>query len=210
MRRAWPFLLLGLLLSVMVAWSIVLVPSKVRTRVESSAGAWPVVVPEHWPAPSKAYCERWNRKTRWIYTAIDPNGTVYMIEVVELGWPLRIVHCEDWLELTNRNGQLHLLTQGHPTSIWRRGIGVQFLQQAGLRVHCSAIPIRPALPSFIASWLLFAGFGWLIVSSVRATRASLRRFRGCCPFCGYNVRGDFEAGCPECGWCRPRASHSAA
>ena len=33
-----------------------------------------------------------------------------------------------------------------------------------------------------------------------------RRRRGACLQCGYDLRGELDAGCPECGWRREAAS----
>ena len=44
---------------------------------------------------------------------------------------------------------------------------------------------------------------WLALLSVpRPLRRMIRRKRGRCIKCGYDLRGDFSAGCPECGWQR--------
>ena len=35
-----------------------------------------------------------------------------------------------------------------------------------------------------------------------------RRNRGLCPKCAYNLRYEYHAGCPECGWGRdPQSQH---
>ncbi|MCC6678002.1 MAG: hypothetical protein IT436_12735 [Phycisphaerales bacterium] len=42
------------------------------------------------------------------------------------------------------------------------------------------------------------------IATFRGERRSERRLaHGLCPPCGYDLRGEFEAGCPECGWNRP-------
>ncbi len=42
----------------------------------------------------------------------------------------------------------------------------------------------------------------LVVSRIRLNR----EHEGYCPMCGYDLRGDFSAGCPECGWRREDVS----
>ncbi len=42
----------------------------------------------------------------------------------------------------------------------------------------------------------------LVVSRIRLNRER----NGCCPMCGYDLRGEFSGGCPECGWRREVAS----
>lgn len=58
-----------------------------------------------------------------------------------------------------------------------------------------------ALDAFLYAAVWFAvlvGF-----SAVRRTRRALRKRHGHCPMCGYDLRGDLDVGCPECGWNRP-------
>jgi len=48
---------------------------------------------------------------------------------------------------------------------------------------------------YAAIWFgMFFGFS----SAKRFIRAK----RGRCPRCGYDLRGNLDAGCPECGWGR--------
>lgn len=52
-----------------------------------------------------------------------------------------------------------------------------------------------------AAWCgLFAGVAWVMPAARRARRMK----RGACPECAYDLRGDFAAGCLECGWKRAR------
>ncbi len=52
---------------------------------------------------------------------------------------------------------------------------------------------RVALPIFIHEW-----FSW---DPIRRQVASWAP-EGICPTCGYDLRGELDAGCPECGWNR--------
>ena len=73
----------------------------------------------------------------------------------------------------------------------------------------AALPIRP-----IWSGLLIDGAIWgSVLAALYASTRSLWRFiregrwlrRGCCMRCGYDLRFDLAAGCPECGWRREAA-----
>jgi len=57
----------------------------------------------------------------------------------------------------------------------------------------------------VASWLLL----WFLAGRAKATRRAFRVKRGRCPSCGYDLRGELEAGCPECGWRRETAESGA-
>jgi hypothetical protein len=61
------------------------------------------------------------------------------------------------------------------------------------RAHLLIVPFRRAVPA-----VLFLPALWLAAGSVTALRRRGRRRRGCCPFCGYDLRAS-PTRCPECG-----------
>jgi hypothetical protein len=67
------------------------------------------------------------------------------------------------------------------------------------------IPYRPWWPG-LALNTAFYGAAWaLLLGSpllIRRGRSALRRHRGCCPSCAYDLKGWINGGCPECGWNR--------
>lgn len=64
------------------------------------------------------------------------------------------------------------------------------------------LPATPVWRGFILNTLYYAAItGGLFVVSRWAWRR-VRRERGRCPACGYDLRGDLDGGCPECGWGR--------
>lgn len=65
------------------------------------------------------------------------------------------------------------------------------------------LPLMPAVGPFTISSLMFGGI-WLVILSVcRVIPITIRRMRGRCPDCAYDLRRKPEHGCPECGWNRP-------
>ncbi len=50
--------------------------------------------------------------------------------------------------------------------------------------------------------MFYAALLWLLVFGPFTARRFIRRKRGRCINCGYDLRGDFSAGCSECGWRR--------
>jgi hypothetical protein len=83
---------------------------------------------------------------------------------------------------------------------------------AALRVQTPdpALPqtrtIRPIWRGVVVDSLVFAVIfvllRWLMVYPRRFIVESSRLRRGCCMQCGYDLRYNFPAGCPECGWRR--------
>ena len=68
------------------------------------------------------------------------------------------------------------------------------------------LPLRPLWPGFAINTLLYAAILWLLIRGPFVLRIRSRRRRGCCLKCGYDLRGDYETGCPECGWNRGEAA----
>lgn len=73
-------------------------------------------------------------------------------------------------------------------------------------------PLTPVYPGAIVNALAY----WFVVFVSLAlpsqltviTTRRLRKHRGRCPRCAYDLRGDTDAGCPECGWNRETNAES--
>ena len=63
------------------------------------------------------------------------------------------------------------------------------------------LPLRPASLGFAGNTFFYAAILWLPFAPFQLRRY-VRVKRGHCIKCGYDLRGDFSAGCPECGWRR--------
>ena len=64
------------------------------------------------------------------------------------------------------------------------------------------LPIKPIWSGFAINTIFYAAILWLLSLGPSATRRLIRRKRGRCIKCGYDLRGDLTGGCPECGWRR--------
>ena len=64
------------------------------------------------------------------------------------------------------------------------------------------LPIRPIWPGFAINTVFYAVLLWMLWLSPFVVRRAVRRKRGHCIKCNYDLRGDFSCGCPECGWQR--------
>ena len=71
----------------------------------------------------------------------------------------------------------------------------------------NAVPYHPIWPGFAINTLFYAAIVWVLWSSPFTARRMIRRKRGLCIKCGYDLRGTSGGGsggggvCPECGWC---------
>lgn len=72
------------------------------------------------------------------------------------------------------------------------------------------MPVFPYWPGLITDTMIFATFWWFAWRALVAVRVTIRRCRGLCPRCAYNLRGQPTPGCPECGWSRTTANSPAA
>ena len=64
------------------------------------------------------------------------------------------------------------------------------------------LPLRPIFPGYLIDTLFYSAIWLALFVGPGAARRTIRRRRGRCPMCGYDLRGDLESGCPECGWGR--------
>ncbi|MDY7109894.1 MAG: hypothetical protein SYC29_14780 [Planctomycetota bacterium] len=71
------------------------------------------------------------------------------------------------------------------------------------------LPYHPLWVGFALNTLFYGVIIWALLCGSSALRKFIRRKRGRCPKCGYDLRGKHDAGCPECGWNRPPEAASA-
>ena len=117
------------------------------------------------------------------------NVDSYSIDVLESGWPMRCLAGERWIELHG------FTTPPQVTS----GMLVAFGAYWPNRVLWSGMIVNEL---FYVLLIVSTFFSW------RYGRRWIRRRRGRCPQCSYDLRGNLGGGCSECGWKRADA-HNA-
>ncbi len=98
------------------------------------------------------------------------------------GLPMRTFEGSVWVDMNRRR-----VTEQHAVKIW------------GDR---PPIPFQLLWVGFAINTIFYAAILWLLTLGPFTARRMIRRKRGHCIKCGYDLRGDFSAGCPECGWRR--------
>ncbi|UCD74914.1 MAG: hypothetical protein JSV91_14145 [Phycisphaerales bacterium] len=205
------FLLLGAAVNVAVAWGCVprsrpSLPAMMRPPDEADLSWWSARAPqgfpdrpsyvvefravgltttvmqERTPSPSDKY---------WSFVQIPnpPNDHVIRIRA---GWPARSLEMSKWIE--------YPLTRVFRQDCIEYPIG----RLPVLRLR--AAPIRPIWPSFAYNTVFYAIILWLPVHGLFVLRRHVRHKHGHCLKCGYDLRGEYDAGCPECGWNREGAT----
>jgi len=111
-----------------------------------------------------------------------------VLQVVEVGWPFRCLTGQRLLSDVSLRPKA-----GGPWQVYR------------MRV----LPIWPRWRGLFWNLVVFAGIPFVVIEVPlmlndleRARRAAAERRRGCCPICAYDLRGEFDKGCSECGWGR--------
>jgi len=121
--------------------------------------------------------EEWDRRMR--------QRSDFTVDVAEAGWPLRCLALEFWWEFH------------YPTPFTE--------QTSGLWLGRVLLPNRLLWRGVMLDTLFYSVLIGLLLVGAFEGRARLRRARGRCPKCAYDLRGRLDEGCPECGWRRPRA-----
>ena len=107
-----------------------------------------------------------------------------------VGWPTRALSDELWKE---PNGN----------QLWQHSDGVRFPNLFGLfpPVKNFTVPLRPIWPGFGINTVFYAAILWSLTLGPFTARRIIRRKRGLCINCGYDLRGTSGDGgvCPECG-----------
>ena len=72
------------------------------------------------------------------------------------------------------------------------------------------LPLHPIWLGFAINTVFYAAILWMLWLSPFVVRRVIRRKRGHCIKCGYDLRATSGGGCPECGWEHPRRQTSPA
>jgi hypothetical protein len=118
--------------------------------------------------------EEWDRRAR--------SRSFYNVDVVETGWPTHSLAIEFWFEIH------------YPNPITK--------DTGGLQLGRVLLPRRFLWRGVILDTLFYSCLIGLVAFGAPQARACLRRVRGRCPKCAYDLRGRLAEGCPECGWRR--------
>lgn len=206
-RRLLPillFLILGVLVNVIIAWAGEVNRSRVYARTIAvlqmrvkPAGSIHIVTP---PDVEPIRIRMPKPPARASHPSGMAAGTRGRCIQVRSGWPLaslsRDVHrapCP--------------LSSGSATSSIRTGLVIQDAPTPLNLAPPLHLAVRPVWPGLAVNTALFAFILWMLLAATpRAVRRQIRRRRGRCIKCGYDLRGEFVAGSPECGWNREEAT----
>ena len=108
-----------------------------------------------------------------------------------VGWPVRCVEGAQWRSqvLPSLKDDRIVNDAALPLSSW---VGSSLSPWRWL-------PLRPIWPGFAINTIFYAAMLWLLTLAPFTARRMIRRKRGLCIKCGYDLRGTEHEVCPECG-----------
>lgn len=225
MRKKWAkvalvSLVLGTAINVAVAWVLVVAIGFPRWqgagRGTFGIGApdrWSQRVPAAWPPTPQGTSEsRWwcctirHEHAEWPAPIIGPDGLrtpegmevmrtakVLTLQMSEWGWPMRSLRTSR----TNEVGAALSIRMLPPPGDHSLAEGIRLPPSLARSPFVAHLPLMPVWPGFAINTLLYAAVAAALLAGPGKLRRALRRRRGQCTRCGYDLAG--LAQCPECG-----------
>ena len=144
--------------------------------------------PVHRPAIEQVW-PRWGPLSRITPREVFDSTPAHQLGYAARGWPMLSMWCE--------------FEHGHGRP--RGGIFLHISHTPGTFITTEHIlPLRPSCRGFAINTIIYAAALWLVfVAAPMGARRTVRRRRGACIHCGYDLRGHpapaMSARCPECG-----------
>ena len=197
------FLLLGAIMNVLVSYSCVAWsspwPGGTAIELPVPGRSWPRKVPMNWPAPRGLFASSsLGHSVVFAHCDLQPAEQIedpirfYIQGLEQYGWPLRAIESE----IRSIQGTIERSADAGAVADF-----IDFGKYPGRRV-----PLRPIWSGVVVNTISHAAILWLFSPGPFALRRFVRRKRGLCVKCSYDLRGNSGAGCPECGWQREAGS----
>ncbi len=204
------FLLLGAIVNVAVAWGCAqltpgpLIKQELR---DSDFSIWRVQMRTGWPSEpyhrlsATAFGIRYevmSGRIDFANTSAPPGWLKGIYKEWRVGWPLRCLARHTWLSFGKNIPSGHTFTSGMDEK------GLVLLSQNGMFADLRErrLPIEPVWHGLIVNTLFYSAALWMLTLGPFTARRFIRRKRGACIKCGYDLRGKLWSGCSECGWQR--------
>ncbi len=172
-----------------VTWTTLTYNSFGRVRLHSSwsYNASPRVNVPYWP-PANELVPDWAKEIDNIQPSEINRGNIY---AEATGWPFlaMLAHYELGDSIKDASGKSYL------PNLNRNGIVIS--ETYGIAPQI--LPLQPIWPGFAINTIFYSAILWTLTLGPFTARRMIRRKRGRCIKCGYDLRGTSGGGCPECG-----------
>jgi hypothetical protein len=111
------------------------------------------------------------------------------------GWPFRCLQAEKWLVNDSPVKQ-------YQTRFAVASVPVSYMYSVWPITDTRPLAVLPIWPGFAINTIFYAALLWIVTLGPGTARRTIRRKRGHCINCGYDLRGTSGGGggvCPECG-----------
>jgi hypothetical protein len=188
--------LAGAVLMVAVAWGCAICRDRLRQiEHEYEDRAWPVQVDKSWPTRAtityisvslgSTHEDAW-AGTGWFEKA---NWRGYAVYRLACGWPCHAFQCQTLYTTGRENHSLEMRGILCLTDVPGRG-----------ELPAGVIPTLPLWPGFALDTAFYGAIVFALWSAPAVIRRRIRKNRGRCPACDYDLRAAPPAApCPECG-----------
>ncbi|MEE8154284.1 MAG: hypothetical protein V3T53_04920 [Phycisphaerales bacterium] len=156
---------------------VAVVPEKATAPRDS---ADPDDVPADAASAYRRLCKYTDRPVNW------PPGSWKSLVDQSRGWPMLAMCCQ--CEYNSYIPGTTFVVNGIEIDDGQTVIG-----------EAIVLPLRPIWPGFAINTLFYAAILWSLTLGPFAARRRIRRKRGHCIKCGYDLRGAEHEACPECG-----------
>ncbi len=197
-------LLAGAALNVAVAWACALWGPAVASGPPGSdpfprlapGTSWPRPVPAECPSPSYGSWGSGLFMSTGTFGGHIPKDQAvsegrprqYGLSVFRYGVPFRALECQYLMRISEPYARTFTLMAA-----------VRSPELISSSHSFGVIPLRPIWLGFAFNTLFYGAILWLVIPGPFALRRIIRRKRGVCVTCGYDLRHADHAVCPECG-----------
>ncbi|MCK4873747.1 MAG: hypothetical protein KAS72_13580 [Phycisphaerales bacterium] len=209
-------LVMGLMTSVVVAWGLALWTKPPEfPRIDQWLQGEEAKV--YWGDRTPAFREE---PIEYVYVAgerlgrtkirVSAAGAFLLSADQRVGRPMHSIHTTRvGLPMRCLEGENHSVLQPPGSTSWYLHGAVArpdwLWVPAGVRVPANIVPLSPIWVGLVADSVCYGLLFFLAFLGGKHGRRFARRKRGRCPLCAYDLRGELDAGCPECGWNRGTA-----
>ena len=114
------------------------------------------------------------------------------------GWPLRTLRCRNLVEI-EMGGTISITINANKANPIQGGIVLTQFSIGNPAQSWRALPYQPVWSGIVINTIFYAATLWFLSIGPFEVRRMIRRKRGHCIKCGYDLRGAEHEVCPECG-----------